>query len=311
MSGSIDLAWTKHIAVLDPSFAVSNFKMRFHLTSDSSVVYPGWYVDDIGIGGLNVPPPTVVYTQDFEPSNGGFTHSGTPDDWQWGTPTITTFPTGCGSGIHCWGTNLAGNYSANSNETLLSPVIDLSGVVLPPGSVLSFTWSQAYHIESATYDHGYAEVSINGGAWQTMWQHTGGTAMVDWADKSFDISTAAGSNVQFRFRLTSNSVVQYEGLYIDNLRISYAAPVVPAVACVPQAGGLVVGNVFDANTLSPLVGADVSNDSGGSTTTVANPNDLGQAPAFYTLFSSSGLHDFTGAINGYGDQVISVDVVAE
>ena len=41
-------------------------------------------------------------------------------------------------------------------------------------------------------------------------------------------------------------MVKYEGLYIDNLRISYAAPVVPAVACYRRL--VVVGNVFDANT---------------------------------------------------------------
>ncbi len=53
--GSIDLAWAKRSVVLDNSYCVSNFRIRFHMLSDSSVTYPGWYVDDVGVATQNIP----------------------------------------------------------------------------------------------------------------------------------------------------------------------------------------------------------------------------------------------------------------
>ncbi len=159
---------------------------------------------------------SVVYEQDFESSDGGYTHSGAQDEWQWGTPTA--WPYGCASGAYCWGTDLAGDYNAYADQTLLSPVIDLSGVTA--GTPLTARWQQALYIESATWDHAYAEVSINGGAWTQMWAHTGGTTQSSWAEKTFDISAAAGGTVRFRWRLTSDGSVQYPGYYIDAVRIT-------------------------------------------------------------------------------------------
>ncbi|HEC34120.1 MAG TPA: DUF11 domain-containing protein [Chloroflexi bacterium] len=41
--------WIKREYTLDPSYAVSNFRIRFRLYSDSSYNYPGYYVDDVTI----------------------------------------------------------------------------------------------------------------------------------------------------------------------------------------------------------------------------------------------------------------------
>jgi len=46
-------------------------------------------------------------------------------------------------------------------------------------------------------------------------------------------------------------------------------------SCEVQSGGLVVGNVYNANTNAPLVGATVSNDSSYTTTTAALPTGCG------------------------------------
>jgi hypothetical protein len=40
---------------LDPQDAVSNFLVRFVFTSDYSIVYSGWYVDDVGIRWAGLP----------------------------------------------------------------------------------------------------------------------------------------------------------------------------------------------------------------------------------------------------------------
>jgi len=164
----------------------------------------------------------ILFSTDFEANDGGFTHSGVQDEWQWGVPTA--WPNTCASGSRCWGTDLADTYNASADQTLLSPVIDLSAVA--PGTVLTATWQQAWYLESATYDHAYAEVSINGGAWTQMWSHTGSTTQVSWTPMSYIITAAAGGTVQFRWRLTSDSSVQYAGYYIDDVRIQSAVPVV-------------------------------------------------------------------------------------
>ncbi len=114
ISGSADLDWAKHTAVLDPSFAVAEFQLRFHLFSDSSITFPGYYIDDVGIGVAPAPP--TYYSQDFESNNGGFAGGGVNSSWAWGTPTRG--PAGAHSGVNALATNLDGNY--NNNEDSLS-----------------------------------------------------------------------------------------------------------------------------------------------------------------------------------------------
>ena len=141
------------------------------------------------LGACDAPGYEMLYAylEDFEADNGGYVVSGTPaDHWQWGVPV--TWPSSCASGERCWGTNLTGTYANNANTVLTSPVIDLSGESAP----LTAGWWQAWHIESATYDKAYAEVSINGGGWQIMWEHTAGTVQVPWTEMSYDLSAAAG-----------------------------------------------------------------------------------------------------------------------
>src|SRR5206468_10811521 len=59
--------------------------------------------------------------------------------------------------------------------------------------------------------------------------------------------------------------------------------------CVAGPGGLVVGNVLDANTGLGLNGATVTNlTSGESATTVSTPEDPAQPDGFYILFGQTG-----------------------
>jgi subtilisin family serine protease len=219
---------------------------------------------------------SYLYLEDFEADNGGYVVNGTPaDHWQWGTPV--TWPSSCPSGTNCWGTNLNGNYANSANTTVTSPVIDLSGAVAP----LTARWWQAWHIESATWDKGFAEVSIDGGPWLVMWEHTGGTIQVNWTEFTYDISAAAGTNVQFRFRLTSDGSVNFNGYYFDRVAIAEGS------ACGPAAGGLVVGNVYDDNTGSPLTGAQVANEAGTVATAMVTA-DPGVDDALYTIFAPAG-----------------------
>ncbi|MEI2421805.1 hypothetical protein V6O07_16125, partial [Arthrospira platensis SPKY2] len=98
---------------------------------------------------------------------------------------------------------------------------------------------------------------------------------------TYDISAAAGANVQFRFRLLTDSIVSFSGYYID------AVGVVSGNDCTPEPGGLVVGNVYDANTGAPLTGAQVVASGGDVATAVSTP-DANVDDAFYTVFAPEG-----------------------
>ena len=241
-----------------------------------------------------------LYYENFVADNGGYTIEGPgPAPWQWGTPV--SWPGTCVDGSTCWGTNLNGNYNSNTDQSILSPVIDLTAV--SPGTPLTVRWHQAWHIESATWDKGYAEVSIDGGPWQIMWEHLGSTVQIDWTEFSYDISAAASSDVQFRFRLESDDIINFNGYYIDAIGIASGDD------CTPASGGLVVGNVYDDNTMAPLVGSLIMGDSGQATTALAIPADPNVDDAFYTIFAPAGSNVLTATIGGgYGPDVAMLTV---
>ena len=239
---------------------------------------------------------TAAYWEDFENGVGGYTHNGMGDEWELGTPV--TWPYACASGSLCWGTDLDGDYENNANFQLLSPVIDLSAI--PYGTPLYARWQQAWHLEGARYDPAFAEVSINGMPYQILWQHTGGTAQVNWTEMSFALPNAAGGTARFRFRLTSDISNTYPGYYIDQVRI--------VTDCATPSGGLIVGNVYDAWTLEGLIGAQVTSDEGETVTTVSTPDDPNLEDGFYFLYASSGTHTITATYDGYSPQSLIADV---
>ena len=49
VSGIINLQWTRYAYDLSAFAGASDFQVRFLFTSDSSITYPGWYVDDVAI----------------------------------------------------------------------------------------------------------------------------------------------------------------------------------------------------------------------------------------------------------------------
>lgn len=154
---------------------------------------------------------------DFEFDDGGFTHGGNGDVWQWGTPTA--WPNACADDTEkCWGTNLSGDYLNNANFWLQSPAVDLSGY--QSGVPLRLYWKQALHIESSSWDNANLDMIVNGDVIYRLWTFSGGTTQYDWMLFDADISAAAGSsNVVFRWTMTTDSSVVYSGLYIDEIYI--------------------------------------------------------------------------------------------
>lgn len=259
----------------------------FTLTADqTNCTAPGYRLD-------------YIYYQDFTTSDGDYTLSGgAPAPWQYGQPT--SWPFSCAEGDGCWGTNLSGNYNHNAEQTLTSPLIDLSTIMT--GTELLVRWQQAWHMESLAWDQAYAEVSINGGPWSIMWQNPEMTTQVDWTELIHDISDAVGGAVQLRWRFISDEAIAFNGLYVDRVAITLTD------ACAPKAGGLVVGNVYDANNGRPLVGASIVSDAD-SAFSYEVPLDPQVDDGFYILFvpEEAGEIEATMA-GGYTAEAVVLDV---
>ncbi|MBE2201341.1 MAG: immune inhibitor A [Anaerolinea sp.] len=177
--------------------------------------------------------PVTVFSTDFEANDGGFTSSGTQNEWQWGTPNFAPITT-CNSGANCWVTDLTGTYNASSDQDLLSPSINLSGLFGP----VIMQWAQKHQIESANWDNAYVQVQQVGGAnptrlWQwmdaTMSASAGSPAVTipmsaGWSERWVDISDYAGQSIEALFNLSSDSSVNYAGLAIDDVTITACAP---------------------------------------------------------------------------------------
>jgi hypothetical protein len=134
--------------------------------------------------------------------------------------------------------------------------------------------------------------------WTRVYGEVAGNVDLAWAQHSITLDPSYGvSDFRVRFRLRSNSYLTYPGWYVDDVSIG-------ALSCSPQACGLIIGNVYDANLSSALNGATVTNDLGQTTTAFATPGDPGINDAFYALFSPVGVHPVTATMaGGYGADV--------
>lgn len=184
---------------------------------------------------------TTVYSSDFETDDGGFTHSGVADEWARGLPTFPPITT-CNSGVNCWNTDLANTYNASSSQDLLSPNINLAGMVAP----IWVKWAQKYQIESASFDHISVDVRQVGPINPTrLWQwydatmrDTVGNPTVTleesagWASYTRNISAYAGQNIELLYHLDSDTTIQLKGLAIDDVAV-YACVSCPVITISP------------------------------------------------------------------------------
>ncbi len=300
--GNVSPTWQKQSVVLDSYFTTANFRVRFGFSSDGSVTYPGFYVDDVGIGIPTAPP--VIYSQDFEVDDGSFTVGGTNSSWAWGTPTRG--PGFAHSGFNAWGTNLDENYNNNETSQITSPIIDLSSYT---GQMVKLAWWQWLQTELG-YDFASVEISADGGTtWDPLYGPVSGAYWTDWYELVFILDPAyLVSDFQMRFTLDTDGSVTYPGFYVDDITLSIYTGQTPTLPCVAPTGGLIVGNVYDANLGHGVNGAVVSSDVSGSTTSQATPLDTAVADGFYTLYAPAGSNTLTASKEAYADQSLLVNV---
>ncbi|MFM9903957.1 MAG: pre-peptidase C-terminal domain-containing protein [Pyrinomonadaceae bacterium] len=190
---------------------------------------------------------SVIYTQDFEANNGSYTHSGTADEWQYGTPATAATTTGiaafigCNSGTMCWKTDLTGTYEILSNQDLVSP-----SIVLPATTgTLDLQWAMRYQMESSTFDHASVSVTEVGNPTNTriVWQWTGatmttgvGTPAVNignsagWGNYRANISDFANKTVQLTFHVDTDSTINFAGVAIDDVSVRNTPPTAAGVS---------------------------------------------------------------------------------
>ncbi len=192
--------------------------------------------------------PTTVFSADFEATDGGFTHSGTADEWERGTPTFAPI-TSANSGTMCWKTDLDNTYNNSSSQDLFSP-----NIVLPATGPIRFSWAQKYQIEPATFDRAWVEVREvgGGGMISRVFEHLGAD-MIDnvgnptvtvqeaagWQLCERDISAFAGLTVQLVFHLDSDTTINRAGLAIDDV-------LVQACPAAPMGADVAITSVTDA-----------------------------------------------------------------
>jgi len=146
----------------------------------------------------------VGFFDDVENGEGGWTHSGTIDEWH-----ITTHRSY--SGEHSWYCGNEGIWEYNRGFTayLVSPPI-----VLAEDAMLSFwTW---HYIESG-WDYAFCEINP-GDSWRELGMMTGQSG--GWIQKTYDLSEYSGDTVQIRFAFFSDDDwAQFEGWYIDDVEV--------------------------------------------------------------------------------------------
>ncbi len=187
--------------------------------------------------------------------------------------------------------------SGQQDTELVSPVFDMSAASDPV-----ITFNTDYRSLADTVD---VDLSIDGGAtWTNVWRRTADTRGP--RVEVINIPDAAGEpDVQIRFH-------HYNAFWawwwqVDNVLVGEAE-------CIPTAGGLVVGNVYDLITGEALNDATVTVDLAPENTTLseATPDDPNEDDGHYILFSSlTGPTGITADKSQYGPTTETVDVVAD
>ena len=118
------------------------------------------------------------------------------------------------SPMHAWTDSPGGSYANNMDTSLTSPVLELGGL---DGVQLSF-W-QKYDTE-ANYDLARVEYSVDGGAtWTTAAMYSGQSA--GWLQAEIPLPALDDqTQARIRFRFTSDTSVNADGWYVDDIRLS-------------------------------------------------------------------------------------------
>lgn len=154
-------------------------------------------------------PRQDIFFNDVEGGLAGWTTGGSPNSW-----AITTVD--AHSPTHSWSDSPGGNYQDNANNYVRTPAYDLTG----KRHVELSGWFK-YALE-AGYDYVYVEYSLNGGSSWNPTPLTSFNGFSDWHQVNIDASVLDNQpNVALRFHMTSDGGVNEDGIYLDDIALSY------------------------------------------------------------------------------------------
>ncbi|MDD5772325.1 MAG: Ig-like domain-containing protein [bacterium] len=228
---------------IPPSYAEGMLQYYFKAFDSAGNVS---YFDKVSVDGnftsspvtpynFTIGPPPFIFFDDFDGGiAGNYTGSWSHykvgmlsvDDWQVGYPQGKggTYrgnpdPTNAHSGTNCYGNDLTGNgdYEPNSENYLVSPVINCSG-----HTNIYLTFYRWLNVDDRGQDKAYISIN-NGGGYQRIFANSTGSETLDssWVKQTIDISSWADnkSAVQIRFEQKSNGSRNYSGWNIDDITI--------------------------------------------------------------------------------------------
>ncbi len=184
--------------------------------------------------------PYITYNIGY--SNGGFTHSAaTYDDWEWGVPSSGPSSASVPVGTRVWATELSGDYSDSADAHLITPEINLSGIIHPYIGWWHWYLFQPYN-SYGYHDGGNIKISVDGGEpfivypqlgydnelsqWNRLNSYQPAYAAENngnfWQFECIDLSPWTGSTVQLYFDFGSSSVTTESGWYINNVYVMAA-----------------------------------------------------------------------------------------
>jgi gliding motility-associated-like protein len=201
---------------------------------------------------------TYPYAEDFESGDGGWiVDAANPGSWALGTPAAAVINS-ADSGANAWATNLTGNYSANENGIVTSPVFDFASLT-SPSIEMSVWWNSEF-----SWDGMVLQSSIDGGtSWQNVgangdpnnwyndgtiagnpggqqegWTGRGATGSGGWLIARHALTGLGGqTNVILRVAFGSDGSVQDEGVAFDTVSIF-------DVSC-PEPAGITIAGVTE------------------------------------------------------------------
>jgi hypothetical protein len=180
-----------------------------------------WFAGPIGMMAPTDPDPAgnfmIARSYDFESAAGdnqGFTPmivSGSIQEWERGTPSGGLgAPTSAFGGSKCWATNLTGNYSANAEYALYSPVF------LATTNNVTVDFQEFFNVDPS-FCQITVQAQVNNGSWMDLHVDNGQTT--EWRKDEIDLpGLTANDTVQFRFKFFSDIAAPIKaGWYIDDM----------------------------------------------------------------------------------------------
>lgn len=135
--------------------------------------------------------------------------------WAFGAPSAhNTYDGSVNSGTNVYGTGLASDYPLYADDTLTTPVIDLT-TATTSASIDYYMW---YDTESTTFDGIDFQIAVDGGAFSDIVLY-GGHVQKYWEHITYDLSTYIGHTIEIRWHVYSDSSITYPGAFIDDVQV--------------------------------------------------------------------------------------------